>query len=392
MKLSVIKKLFLTSWNLAERNTNLSSKLDKDILSSVFIKANKDKVVLLATDSKTALRCTAEGVTVLEEGSEILPVNKLSELFKKAPSDEFMIDVRNGKIVIKAGKGVYRFSSYAAGEYPEFPSADNAEKFCTISSAELSRILEEGTICASLGDDYPLYLSSVNFEIKDNMLRIASTDGFRVAASSACAECFAESGTQEPATMKGVKELQKILSTLDAASPVEILHNDKLFFFRSENIEFSLLRVETKFPNYEKIMPTESTLAVTVDRSMLADVLERVDVVVKDFTHQALICIDGDSTMTLYGKAPDIGTVKDEISVKAEGEPLNIAVNARYLLDAVRVVREPDLKIWFNGSKDKMLISRCENKDFFCMIAPMNISEAEIAKYKSEPKDGEDAF
>ena len=76
MKLLINKKLFLQSWVLAERSTSSSSSMS--ILSSVLVKADRDKVTLQATDIRTSIICSASGVNVLEPGEAVFPVKIVS--------------------------------------------------------------------------------------------------------------------------------------------------------------------------------------------------------------------------------------------------------------------------------------------------------------------------
>ncbi len=71
------------------------------ILSSVLVKADRDKVTLQATDIRTSIICSASGVNVLEPGEAVFPVKIVSELFKKSPGED-LLTVSDGKVIPKA--------------------------------------------------------------------------------------------------------------------------------------------------------------------------------------------------------------------------------------------------------------------------------------------------
>ena len=104
MKLTINKKQFLASWGLAERSTSASGSVS--ILSSILVKADFESVQLQATDIKTSIICFASGVTVTEPGEAVFPIKMVSDLFKKAPGEEFTIEVNDGKVTLKAGSWV----------------------------------------------------------------------------------------------------------------------------------------------------------------------------------------------------------------------------------------------------------------------------------------------
>ena len=381
MKLTINKKQFLASWGLAERSTSASGTVS--ILSSVLIKASFDSVIMQATDIKTSVICRACGVTVIEPGEAVFPVKMVSELFKKAPGEEFAIDVNEGKVTLKSGRSKYNFSSYPVSEFPPLPSSENAQTFCVITAADLARSIEEGTLAASSGEEFPLYLSSANFHISSGKLKIVSTDTRRLAVSSSDVSSSADN-ISALLPMKGVKELQRVISTLSPESEIKILFDEAQFYFKTESVEFAVRRVESKFPPYEKILPTSSTLDAVVDRADLISALERVDVIVRDFNRMVVMDVAPDSTMVLQGRAPDFGNAKEEIEAKSEGEGLRIAVNSKFFLEALRVIRDPEVKISFIGSAGHMSVKRCGGEDFLCMIAPINLSAEELAMFDRE--------
>ncbi|MDO5562148.1 MAG: DNA polymerase III subunit beta [Synergistaceae bacterium] len=377
MKLKVNKKQFIQSWSLAERSTTSSTSMS--ILSSVFIKASEEEVTMQATDVRTSIICMALGVVVEEPGEAVFPVKGISEIFKKISCEEFSLVVDDsGKIIIKAGHGKYNFASYPIREFPSLPSSEAARLFCTIGVGELSKVIEEGTLAASTGEEFPLYLSSANFQTAGGILNIVSTDTRRLAISGAVVN-QSEEGVSSLLPMKGIKEVQRILVSLDPESQIKILYDDSQFYFSADSLEFSVRRVESRFPPYEKIIPKGHTTNISLDRGELISALERVDVVVRDFNRMVILDIKAGEPLVLRGKAPDFGLAKEEVSKSdVKGESLVIAVNSKFFMEALKVMRDPEVVLSFNGSKGQMAVRRAEDDSFLCLIAPINIPEEEL--------------
>lgn len=375
MKLAINKKNFLQSWNLAERSTTNSSSMN--ILSSVLVKASFEEVLLQATDIRTSIICAASGVTVIEPGEAVFPIKMVGDLFKKASGEEFTITVDDGKAVLKAGRGKYSFSTYPVREFPSLPSSQNGEKYCKIKLSDLARILEEGTLSASSGDEFPLYLSSANFIVSGGALRIVSTDTKRLAlAALPVLEGADSEGYLLP--MKGIKEVQRILSSMSADCEVEILFDEAQFYFRVDSVEFTVRRVESRFPLYEKIIPREYSTTVLADRAALIAALERVDVIVRDYNRMVIMDVEPGDCFTMRGRAPDFGQAREELGADITGERLRIAINSKFFMDALKVLREPDVRLCFNGSSGHMSMRRSDGDNFLCLIAPINLTPEEL--------------
>ncbi len=381
MKLAVNKKQFLGSWSLAERSTSAGGTVS--ILSSILVKASEESVILQATDIKTSVICRAAGVSVLEPGEAVFPIKMVSDLFKKAPGEEFTLDVDGGKVVLKAGRSKYNFSTYPVSEFPALPSSDEADLFCSIPAGELAKVLDEGTLAASAGEEFPLYLSSANLQIISSRLNVVSTDTRRLALSAAPVAGGRE-GESALLPMKGIKELQRILGSLTPETEVKVLFDGAQFYFKTDTLEFTVRRVESKFPPYEKILPKHSTLDVLTDRGELISALERVDVIVRDFNRMVVLDMAPESPFVLRGKAPDFGQAKEEIEAETTGEKLRIAVNSKFFLEALKVLRDPQVKLSFNGQSGHMSVRRGDGDDFLCLIAPINLSEDELKAFDSD--------
>jgi len=370
MKLTINKKLFLQSWALAERSASGGNTMG--VLSSVLVKATENGVCLQATDVRTSIICEAQGVKVEETGEAVFPIKMVSDLFKKASGEEFSISVSEGTAVQKAGKSRYKFSTLPVKEFPELPSSDSAKSFCTIVSKELQRVLEEGTIAASTTEDFPLYLSSANLSLKEGVLSIVSTDTRRLALSSIVVKAEGEDG-EYLLPMKGIKEVERILSCLDPEEEVKILFDASQFYFVAKDIEFSVRRTESHFPAYERILPKTRTTNIIVDRSSLIAALERIDIIVRDHNRMVVIDISEGESFVMRGKAPDFGKAKEEIAAKVTGEELKFGVNTKFFLEALKVLREQEVSLSFNGNQGHLTVKRVGEDSFICLIAPINI-------------------
>ena len=178
-------------------------------------------------------------------------------------------------------------------------------------------------------------ISSANLQIISSRLNIVSTDTRRLALSAAPV-LDGKEGESALLPMKGIKELQRILGSLTPETEVKVLFDGAQFYFKTETLEFTVRRVESKFPPYEKILPKHSTLDVLTDRGELISALERVDVIVRDFNRMVVLDMAPESPFVLRGKAPDFGQAKEEIEAETTGDKLRIAVNSKFFLGRSR--------------------------------------------------------
>jgi DNA polymerase-3 subunit beta len=343
------------------------------IFSTIRLRAFAGDVEMQATDIKTSIVCQAMGVTVVEPGEAVIPLKGVTDLFKKAGSQEFTLQIDDGRAVMTSGKSRYRFATYPIGDFPKLPSSASAKLFCSLKISALIRAIDSGSLCASLGDEFPQYLSSALFKIDGGVMNVVSTDKRRLALAKHEADEIGESPESLLLPMKGLKELLRILGMLDADMAIRVLYDESQAYFVTEGMEFAIRRVESKFPAYLKILPASHRTRVLVDRSDLIASIDRVDVVVRDYNRIVVVNFQPDGDSTMSGRAPEFGEAVENVICEVEGDPILIGFNTRFFYDAVKILDDPAVALLFNGQEGHMLVRARDSDAFICLVAPVDI-------------------
>lgn len=388
MKIVIDKGAFIKSWSLTERSAGTSGSMN--IFSTIRLNAGEDEVEMQATDIKTSIVCRAQGVTVVEPGEAVIPLKGVSDLFKKAGSAEFTLQIEEGKAVMISGKSRYRFSTYPAVDFPKLPSSSGGKLFCSILVSDLISAIDKGSLCASVNDEYPQYLSSALMEIENGMMNVVSTDKRRLALSKTEIEKSGDAPESLLLPMKGLKELLRILGMLDSTMSVDIVFDDSQVYFVTEGVEFAVRRVESKFPPYAKILPVSHRTVVSMGRADLIAAVERVDVVVRDYNRTVVMNFVPEGDCTLSGRAPEFGEAVENVVCEVEGEPVVIGVNTRFFYDAVKVLDDSSTTLMFNGSEGHMLVRAKDSDNFICLVAPVELNQEEMLPSPSAEGDMEE--
>lgn len=386
MRLQISKGEFMKNWQVAERSTSPKSTINS--LTGVLLRtSDADNTVLLeATDLKTSIKCISQGVLVEEEGEAVLPVKLVGELFKKAPTNVFTVSITDGKGTIISGRNRYKFTTYAPREFPKLPVSESASFFCSITARELLRAVSEGTVACTTGEEFPKYLGTAFFQLREGEMRVVATDGRRLSLSK-CQPVRSGENHEFLLPIAGVRELQRLLGAIDGESPIEILAESTLVFFQMGSMEFSVRRVDTSFPNYENILNPQTTTTMDIDRHELIGALERVDVIVRDFSRMVLIRLSPEGDLVLTGKAPETGAVEEILDAKIEGESLTVAFNVVFMLEGLKALYGDRVFISFNGPDGQMTMLRPGEKDFLYMAMPIKFNPNEMLRGEMDEED-----
>ena len=384
MKLELKRQSFLKAWQIAERFTDPKSV--KGAVGGIFIKASDDgKVTLEATDLKTSVRCEADGVNVIEPGFAIVPAGILGSMMKKAATDELMLEVNSERGFLNAGKSKTRFAIISAEEFPKIPESESAEAVCEILASDLGRMIFEGGSAASQPQDFPKYIGTCLLRTQKGFLKVASTDGKRLALSQfVCAHISKDCDLLLPA--QAFKDLGKTLTTNYADKNVKVLTDSSIVWFNLEGVEFSIRIIDATFPNYERILNNTCVTALKIKTSELIPVLERIDIIARTTPAHIMAMLllpkmEGETTeseLRITARAPEKGTASERLSAEITGNPLQIGFNVSYFLDGLRILGNDEVNIEFSDSEGQTRMKRKNSDDLLYMLMPARLSPQDI--------------
>ncbi|HWR89775.1 MAG TPA: DNA polymerase III subunit beta [Dissulfurispiraceae bacterium] len=342
------------------------------ILSHFLLAASPDGSSITATDLETAFREPIE-LSVGEGGNLCIPARKLFEIVREMEDDVALESEDGNWLRVQSGKSFFRLACLNADEYPVWPVIDNPEEL-TLPSSELLDIIER-TLYAAGESDTRYVLNGLLFHFRpEGVLCVVGTDGHRLALIER------EAGKFSKMTVQGERKL--IISRRTAAELRRFLPNDSSavemsvgvnhVLFRVKDLSFLARLIEGIYPNYEQVIPQSCDKILTVDRNVLSKSLRRVSVMSRERSNAVRVDIAADS-MTMAASHPDMGEAKDEIAVSYGAEPMTIAFNARYILDALNVMSADNVMLRLNDPLSSTILTEEGRDDYRCLIMPMRL-------------------
>ena len=376
MKLELERQDFLKAWQTAERFA--STKTTKDSTRGILITASEDNTVILkATDLNTSVRFRAQGVNVLEPGFAVVPASIFSEMLKKASSEDLVLEVDHVRGLLSAGRQKTRFAVIQAEEFPNIPESSGAEKVCEIAAIDLTNIISEGSSAASQPQDFPKYLGTCLLRTSEGMLTGVSTDGKRLSLSKF--PCEVSKDEDMLLLAPALKELGKITAGCGEDEMVKILTDGATTWFVLEKIEFSVRRVESTFPKFEKILNTDVVTTLKIDSESLISSLERVDIIAKTTpAHIMAMSLNPNGELKITARAPEFGTASETLNAEIGGGSLQIGFNVAYFLDGLKAIGKEVAVIEFSGEEGQTRMKREGSDDFLYMLMPARLSTQDI--------------
>ncbi len=374
MKLSCPKSNLTEVVNIVQKAVPAKSTMP--ILECIKLDANSDGTVKLTGNNLDLCIEYETNFNVAEGGSIALNSKIFGEIIRRLPDDEVNLTVNdeNNIVTIKCGKSEFNIQGMTAEEYPAVPEVAEIYKF-SMAQSLLKKMVRKSIFAVAVNDVKRPIITGALFEIDTGVLNIAATDGHRLALVKE----VVNSGLENKKFVVPGAALREILKILnDSDDEVEIVIAQRYAMFNFGIYKMYTRLLEGEFINYHSILSAPNSIFVTVDTKLLCDSLERASLLInEDITTKSEkipvrlnIAYDKIEVTCMTGK----GKVHDIVDVDLKGDDIEIGFNYKYLLEALRVCEEDQVKLEFSHPRSPCFIRSIENEDSYTyMISPIRL-------------------
>lgn len=353
MRIVILKSHLLQA--LQTISKAIPTRTAKPILYGVHLAAITDGLQLTAYDLEIGIQThiiPAEEsdeptLQIEQEGSIVLHAKYLLDITRKLPHKLVRIDVTDLTTTIRSGSATYTLNGMDPREYPKLPEL--TEDMSLSLPADVFISLIEQTNFATATTEIRPTLTGVLFSFKEPELRFIASDSHRLSIHSIQAESkHAYEQLEAIIPRKSLLELMKILPTSDVLTDVYIADNQLLVNFGLTKFYSRL--IEGQYPDISRIIPTTWRTAIEVDPKQFTESIERAALLARENENQVIRLYLRRTHIEITSHSPDIGKVTETVDPKAfEGEDLQIACNAKFLLDALKALQSEQVRIEFTS-------------------------------------------
>lgn len=369
MKFSVTQEKLAKSLQTVSRA--IPTKASLPILANILIEAKDNNLYLSATNLETAIK-TNIGASVEENGVIAIPAKLLKEFVTSLPATNLTAELKGYVLHLKSDKTKTKFNGIDAQDYPQLPTINNDNKFIEMDPKVLDKISQVVAFAAGTDVSRPVF-TGIYLQFSKNNLTIACTDGFRL--SEYKTEITNELGdTSVLIPAKTLAEISKIFSGSQEKIKIYLNDKDNLLLFSSEDTIVATRILNGQYPDYKRIIPTESILSTTFATEDFSEAVKVTNIFAKEANNTIKVKFDPvEKTIKVSSLAETSGENESIISADVEGELLEIAFNSKYLTDLLNNIKASTIELKTNGVTAPCLITTPELKDFTHIIMPLQI-------------------
>lgn len=339
------------------------------ILANVLIRKTGPKLQFTTSDLEIQIRTSAELGGDDGDFTTTVGARKLIDILRSMPGDQTVsLESAQNKLILKGGKSRFTLQTLQAEDFPLVQEASNFGPSFSVPQKTLKLLLNQVSFAMAV-HDIRYYLNGILFVAEGKQLSLVSTDGHRLAFSSATLDV--EVPKQEVILpRKTVLEMQRLLSDKEGAIEMQFAGNQARFSF--EGMEFVTKLVEGKFPDYNRVIPRNHKNIITLGRLPLLASLQRTAILTSEKFKGVRLNIEPGTLRVASNNAEQEEAV-DELDIDYGGEPIEIGFNVTYLIDALANMDQDMVKIELADSNSSALLTIPDDAAFKYVVMPMRI-------------------
>ena len=344
------------------------------ITSNVLIATEHGRIKLAATNLDIALTCWIGG-QIDDEGAITVPSRLLQDFVNSLPADkiELTLAPRAKQLKLTCARNEATIGGIDADDFPPIPAVEG-DTF-ELDAKTLREGIAQVVFSAATDDSRPM-LTGVDLVVEGDTLKLAATDGFRLAVRTIKLKKKAGEKQEVIVPAKALAELNRLLQ--DQEDPVQMTFNTNKtqVLFKLKDIELVAQLIQGTFPDYSRIIPKEWTSRAVVEVKNFLQETKIASIFARDGSGIVRITFEGGEDgapgqMTVSARAEEIGDNTGHLDADVQGEPSKIAFNGRYLQDVLQVLDGGRVALETTGPSQPGVIIPEGSDSYLHVVMPM---------------------
>ena len=368
MKLICSKSELQKSVNISLKA--VSSKTTMPILECILINASASEITFTSNDMELGIETKVQGI-IEEKGIVALDAKLFSEIIRKLPDNEVVIQTDDKlNTTITCEKAKFTIPGREGEDFAYLPMIEKNDGI-VLSQYTLKEVIRQTIFSIATNENNKLMTGEL-FEIKDNILKVVSLDGHRIAIRKIeLKESYGDKKVVVPG--KTLNEISKILSG-EVEDQVQIFFTDNHIVFEFDDTVVVSRLIEGEYFRIEQMLSSDYETKIKINKREFLNCIDRATLFVKEGEKKPII-INIEGNQMVLNINSQIGSMNEDIDIAKEGKDIMIGFNPRFLIDALKVIDDEEITIYLVNPKAPCFI-KDETESYIYLILPVNFNTA----------------
>ncbi len=340
------------------------------ILETVLFETEDNRIKLSASDLEVSI-IEYVAAEVEKQGAVAIPARRLLETLRQLPDIPVTFEVdEKAQVRFRTDKGTYKLAGEKSEDFPDMPALEDGLDIKTDTDGLKDAIKK--TSFAVSSDDLRPAMMGVYFEIGKEDSRIVATDGHRLVRLVRSDI----SSSSETSFIVPEKALNLVAKALDEKK-CDMAVTDEHVRFHSGNTMVITRLINEQYPKYESVIPKENDKTLKINREQMLAAVKRVAVFSSSTTRQIRLDMKQDEIIVSAEDLDMSSEAKEKIGSEYSDEPMEIGFNARYLMDVLNNIDDPEVVFEFSTPNRAGIVRpsvQDDEEDMLMLVMPVMLN------------------
>jgi DNA polymerase-3 subunit beta len=270
-------------------------------------------------------------------------------------------------LMVRSGESEIKILTAPEEDFPAIQDS-GFDKKISWAVAGFSEMID--CVLYAITQEQRYYLNGALLSLKDSQIELVSTDGHRLSYTKREFEDLkAENEINQIISKKTLNELKKFDD-----GRIEFDFDDNSLFFRVNNRVLISRVIESKFPNYQAVIPRDNPSILLINKEELVSAIKRVSILSSEKSRGVKFDLK-QGELRLFSYNPEFGEARDKVAADYQGKDLEIGFNSQYLLDFLGTVASEKVIFEIKDENSAVLIKPEEEPKgvYLYVLMPMKI-------------------
>src|SRR6185436_3903363 len=348
------------------------------VLSNILLASDDGRLRLAATNLELGITCWI-GAKIDEEGAVTVPAKLLADVVGGLPNDKInlALDARTQTLNLTCARFEASIKGIEADEFPVIPTIAEREPTAAFPPDLLRETIDQVAFAAATDDTRPV-LAGVLMRLKGKTATLAAADGFRLALRTIeLPEPIAEP-LEVIVPARALLELARIIGDVEGNVEVTITPSGGQVLFHTESTDLVSRLIEGRYPDIERIIPSSYTTRTVLETQDLAKAVRLASYFATASSNIVRLTIEsgGDlapGKLTISANAAEVGDNKGVLDGMVHGEGGQIALNVRFLGEALNAIKTPQIVIETQTAQNPGVFKPVGTEGYLHIVMPMTV-------------------
>ena len=371
MKFKISRSIFFKT--LSHLQGIVDKKNSLPILANILIEAKDNSLILSSTDMDISI-IEKINCSVTENGATTINSQILYDIVRKIDEDnEIEIISNNGKLLTLRSNGSrFSLACLPKEDYPIIEQ-DNSGVDIILNSKILFKLIDKTKFAIS-NEETRYFLNGLYFNITNEankkIVTLVGTDGHRLAKFSHEIEGEIDQVSGVIIPKKTIYELSKLLSEIDGDVKISISSNK--IVFKIEDIIFISKLIDGSFPDYKRVIPTDNTNILKINRDKLLSAVDRVSTIANEKSPVIKFKLL-ENILNLNTINNESSSASEDLTISYQGEEIEIGFNSKYIMDIVNNLDDTEISINLKNNTSPVIAQEKSNNNLVYVLMPMRV-------------------